>query len=145
MKPVRGVLPPRVLQQVSILHRIETALQDCLPAECCVHCRAAKLENGTLCLVADSAAWRARLHFHSARIIRHFNRLGKFPVERIRVRVGRLAEADAPRKSRAAPRPIPPVTARALAQLAEETDDPGLRRALKRLAEHGGTGDPAAD
>lgn len=145
MKPVRGVLPPRVLQQVSILHRIEKDLRDCLPADCCTHCRAARLEDGILHLVADSAAWRARLHFHSARIIRHFRRLGKFPVERIRVRVGRLAEADVPGRPRAAPRPIPATTARALEQLAEETDDPGLRRALKRLAEHGGTDDPAGD
>lgn len=145
MKPVRGALPPRILQRISTLQRIEEQLQDCLPAECCAHCRASRLEDGTLHLVADSAAWRARLHFYSARIIRHFNRLGNFPVERLRVRVGRPTSPSSPSRIRAAPSPIPPATARALDLLADETDEPGLHRALKRLAGRGGTDDPAGN
>lgn len=145
MKPVRGALPPQILQQISTLGRIEGILQECLPAACRPHFRASRLEDGTLHLVADSAAWRARLHFHSAGIIRHFKRLGKFPVERVRVRVGRLAEIRHPESTRQAPTPIPAATARALDLLADETDDPGLRRALKRLATRGETGGNATD
>lgn len=145
MKPVRGALPPRILQQISILSRIEEILQECLPAACRPHCRASRLEDGTLYLVADSAAWRARLHFHSAGIIRHFKRLGKFPVEHVRVRVGRLTEIRHPERTRQAPSPIPATTARALALLADETDEPGLRSALKRLATRGEAGGSGAD
>lgn len=138
MKPVRGALPPRIVQHLATLRRVEDVLRDCLPADCCAHCRPARLEEGTLFLVADSPAWRARLHFYSTRIIRHFNRLGKFPVHRVRVRVARSPEPARSGPARSAPRPIPAATARAFDGLADATDDPALRRALRRLAGHGG-------
>ena len=145
MKTVRGALPPRLVQQVSTLERIEEILRDCLPAECCAHCRAARIEAGTLHLVADSPAWRARLHFYSTRIIRHFNRLGKFPVRRVQIRVARSRRPANTGAERAAPRPIPAATARALQGLASATEEPALRRALRRLAAHGGTDGPTRD
>lgn len=136
MKPVRGALPPQILQRLSALRRLEDTLRDCLPADCCAHCHPARLEDGTLHLVADSPVWRARLHFYSARIIRHFNRLGKFPVHRVQVRVARsTVPAHAP-PGRSGPRPIPAATARAFDTLAGDTDEPTLRRALRRLARH---------
>lgn len=134
MKPVRGALPPRIVQRIAVLRELEEILRDCLPAECCAHCRAARLEGGTLHLVADSPAWRARLHFYSNRIIRHFNRLGKFPVTGIQVRVTRPATPPRAPVGRPGPRPVPATTARAFELLASETDDPDLTRALRRLA-----------
>lgn len=137
MKTVRGAISSRLVEQVSTLQQIEGILRDCLPAECCDHCRAARLDAGTLHLVADSAAWRARLHFYAPRIISHFNRMDKFPVQRVQVRVGRTATPEQPPPARPGLGPIPSTTARAFASLAEEVDDPTLRRALHRLARHG--------
>jgi len=137
MKTVRGAIAGPLFQHVAMLREIDGLLRDCLPAECCEHCRAARLDADTLHLVADSAAWRARLHFYSARIIRHFNRIDKFSLKRIRVRVGRVTPPDPPPPARQGPSPVPADTARAFAALAREVDDPGLRRALERLAERG--------
>jgi hypothetical protein len=137
MKTVRGAIAGPLFQQVSLLRQLDGILRDCLPAECCDHCRAARLDAGTLHLVTDSAAWRARLHFYSARIIRHFNRIDKFPLQRVRVRVGRVTPSEPAPPARPGPAPIPPDTARAFATLAGEVDDPGLRRALERLAARG--------
>ncbi|MDX1609498.1 MAG: DUF721 domain-containing protein [Halofilum sp. (in: g-proteobacteria)] len=145
MKPVRGALPPRIVQRIAALRELEEILRDCLPAECCAHCRVARLEAGTLHLVADSSPWRARLHFYSNRIIRHFNRLGKFPVTGIQVRVGRPAMPVGAPSGRPGPRPVPVPTARAFEQLASETDDPDLTRALRRLAGRRGTGGSDTD
>lgn len=137
MKTVRGAISGRLFEHVSTLQKIEGMLRDCLPAECCDHCRAARLDAGTLYLVADSAAWRARLHFYSPRIISHFNRMDKFPVQRVQVRVGHAVPPEKPAPARPGPSPVPATTARAFAALAGEVDDPGLRRALNRLAERG--------
>jgi len=137
MKTVRGAIAGALFQHVSMLRQIDGMLRDCLPAECCDHCRAARLDADTLYLIADSAAWRARLHFYSARIIRHFNRIDKFSLQRVRVRVGRVTPPAAAPPARPGPAPIPADTARAFATLAREVEDPGLRRALERLAGHG--------
>lgn len=137
MKTVRGAIAGPIARHVNELRQIDAMLRDCLPADCCAHCRAARLDAGTLYLVADSAAWRARLHFYSARIIRHFNRMDKFPLQRIRVRVGRVNPPEPPRNRRPGPSPIPADTARAFGTLAGEVDDPGLRRALQKLAQRG--------
>lgn len=139
MKPVRGALPPRIVQRLSLLRQIEEVLHDCLPADCCAHCHPARLEDGTLHLLADSPAWRARLHLYSTRIIRHFNRLGKFPLHRVRVRVAHPCRTARPGPRREGPRPLPAATARAFDSLARATDEPALQQALRRLARHAGS------
>ena len=134
MKSLRGAISPRILQRVVTLRRIDEALRDCLPAECCSHCRAAGLEGGTLYLVTDSPAWRARLHFYTPRIIRYFNRLGKFSLEGVKIRVARSIEPPPPLRPSGPARKIPAGSARAFEDLARATDDESLRRVLERLS-----------
>jgi hypothetical protein len=136
MKSIRGTIPAHIRQQVAQLRVLEDGLQDCLPAECCTHCRVAGIHGETLLLVADSSAWRSRLHFYTDRIISHFSHLGKPPVHRIRIRVagGKSVQPPAPRRD--APLRLPPEAARGFASLARDTEDRELRRALERLAAH---------
>lgn len=137
MRTIQGAIPAHILQRVGLLRALDDALRDCLPAECSAHCRATGLADGTLHLVADSPAWRARLHLYSSRIIKHFRRLGKFSVERVKVRVG-PGPAPAPAARTPGPeRTLPPASARALRALADATGDPELQQALRRLARHG--------
>jgi len=136
MKRLDSSIPGHIAQRVAALHLVDDALRACLPAECCAHCHAAGLTDGVLHLVADSPAWRARLHFYSRRIISHFSRLGKPRVESIRIRVGYAARAGAPAREMGPPRSIPPDTARALRSLADEVTDEDLRAALERVARH---------
>lgn len=136
MKSIRGTIPAHIRQQVTRLRVLEDALQDCLPAECCNHCRVAGIFGETLLLVADSPAWRSRLHFYSDRIISHFSDLGKSPVHRVRIRVTPAAGVRTPAPRRDPPLRLPPDAARGFASLARDTDDRDLRRALERLASH---------
>lgn len=145
MRALHGAIPAHVLQRVGLLRALDAALRDCLPADCGAHCRATGLADGTLFLVADSPVWRTRLHFHSPKIIRHFNRLGKFPVSRVKIRVGHGPEPPAPAREPGPARTLPPSTARALRALADETGDPELQRALRRLARHGRGGRSGPD
>jgi len=137
MKNLRGAIPGHIARRVATLRCLDDALRDCLPAECCNHCRAAGVSDGTLFLIADSPAWRARLHFYSSRIINHFSRLGKPPIVRIKVRVAHALGVRAPRRPAGSARTIPPETARGLASLARDTEDPALRQVLERLSAHG--------
>lgn len=138
MKSIRGTIPAHIIQRVSRLRVLEEALRDCLPAECCTHCRVAGIEGDALLLLADSPAWRSRLHFYSDRIISHFNGLGKSAVRRVRIRVAAGTPVAAPPRRRDPPLQIPAATARGFAALARDTDDPALRAALERLAAHAG-------
>lgn len=137
MRAIRGAIPAHILRRVGLLRALDDALRDCLPAECGAHCRATGLEDGTLFLVADSPVWRARLHFYSSRIINHFSRLGKFSVTRVKVRVGHGLEPPPIDRTQGPARSLPAASARAFRALADETGDPALQRALRRLARHG--------
>ncbi len=134
MKSIRGTIPAHIRQQVTHLRVLEDALRDCLPAECCSHCRVAGIFGETLLLVADSPAWRSRLHFYTDRIISHFNHLGKSPVHRVRIRVTAGSGIQSPAPRRDPPLRLPAEAARGFASLARDTDDRDLRRALERLA-----------
>lgn len=134
MKRLGGAIPEHIAQRAAALRALDAALRECLPPDCASHCRAAGITDGTLHLVADSPAWRARLHFHSPEIIRHISGLGKSPVSRISIRVGRPEAPGPARKGPRGERGIPPEAARGLASLAGETADPGLRDVLERLS-----------
>jgi len=137
MKSIRGTIPAHIRQQVTHLRVLEDALRDCLPADCCSHCRVAGIFGETLLLVADSPAWRSRLHFYSDRIISHFSNLGKSPVHRVRIRVaagaGIQPQPPAPRCD--PPLRLPAQAAQGFASLARATEDRDLRKALERIAQ----------
>lgn len=138
MRSVRGLIPPHLRQRVDTLRVLNQMLADCLPVDCCHHCSVAGIHDGTLILVCESPAWRSRIHFYSERIIRHFKCLDNAAPTRIRMRVGRPEPPRRePRRRGAAGQP-PAATARALAELAAETDDPALAASLRRLAGRGG-------
>lgn len=136
MKRIRGTIPAHLVQRAARLRVLEEALRDCIPAECCNHCRVAGIFGDTLVLIVDSPSWSARVRFYSPRIISHFRDLGKSEVGRIRTRVGivRTSGPAAPRRD--PPLRMPAETARGFASLAHDTDDPELRQALARLAAH---------
>lgn len=136
MKRLSGAIPEHIAQRAAALRALDAALGECLPPECAAHCRAAGIADGTVHLVADSPAWRARLHFYSPQIIKQISGLSKSPVSRVSIRVG-APEAPGPiRKDAPGDRGLPPEAARGLASLADETGDPGLRDVLQRLSRH---------
>lgn len=138
MKSIRGTIPAHIRQQVTQLRVLEDALRDCLPAECCNHCRVAGIFGETLLLVADSPAWRSRLHFYTDRIISHFSHLDKSPVHHVRIRVTAGTGIQPPAPRRDPPLRLPAEAARGFASLARDTEDRDLRRALERLASRSG-------
>lgn len=138
MKSIRGTIPAHIHQQITRLRVLEDALRDCLPAECCNHCRVAGIFGETLLLVTDSPVWRSRLRFYTDRIISHFRHVDKSRVQHVRIRVtaGTAIQPPAPRRD--PPLRLPADAARGFASLASDTEDHDLRRALERLASRAG-------
>lgn len=136
MRRLSGTIPSHLHGRVDRLRALEEALADCLPADCCAHVRVADLSAGTLVLIADSPAWRTRLHFYSDRIIRHFNRLNNISVDTLKLRTGHPPPAPRAARHRTGPPAMSAEAGRALRGLAAETDDRRLRDALLRLARH---------
>lgn len=145
MRSLRGVIPSHLRQRTDTLAVLDHLLAECLPADCLAHCRVAGIQDDTLVLIADSPAWRSRIHFSASRIIDHFNRLDKLTLSRLRVRVGRPEPPMRRSRGRPPGGEPPPATARALAELADEVDDPDLGASLRRLASRGTSGDRSSD
>ena len=140
MKPVRGTIPAHIVQRVGQIAALEEALADCLPPDCCRHCRVAGINGDTLVLVVDSPNWSARIRFHGHQIVRHFQNSGKSGLRQVRIRVGPIARPEPPAPRRDQPLRLPTEAARGFAALARATEDTELKRALARLAAHGGPG-----
>lgn len=101
------------------------------------HFQVANAEKGVLTLQADSSAWSSRLRFLAPSLLEHLQH--HFPSEElhcVRVIVRPVHQEEG--RPTARMRTLPAVTARVLEQLAEDTDHPGLRQALGRLAKRGG-------
>lgn len=140
MKRLGGAIPDHITARIARLRPLDAALRECLPTDCAAHCRVAGINQGTLHVIADSPAWRARIRFHSAVIIKQVNRLSNSPVERVEVRVGRPEAPSRPPAPKRRQPGVPPSAARGFASLAAETDDEDLRRVLQRLAQSGDSG-----
>lgn len=137
MRSLRGVIPSHLRQRIATLAVLEQLLTECLPADCRSHCRVAGIDGETLILIADSPAWRSRIHFSARQIIGHFNQLDKFSLTRLKIRVGRPEPEGPPRRRRTPGDEPSPAVARGFEQLADEVDDEHLAQSLRRLAARG--------
>lgn len=137
MRSLGSLIPSHLRQRVATLRTLDELLADCLPTDCRSHCRAGGITDGSLVLVCDSPAWRSRIHFYSDHILKHFNRLDNISISRVKVRVGRPEAPQRPPPQRPAGGRPPAATARALDELADDTEDPALADTLRRLARHG--------
>ena len=99
-----------------------------LPSAIRPHCLGARLDEDTLVVLADSAAWATRLRYEVPRV------LDQFGARNLRIRVV-PADKQPPDKARAQPS-LPAEAAKALEQTAETVDDPELATVLRRLAKH---------
>ena len=124
----RLVTQGRELQQLTrLLHKV-------LDPSLATHCRVGRFAPPQLTVVVDSPAWASRLRFQSNGLIRQlnkkfkeFNGISSIETKIYPVRLPR-------RESPVIRRQISPAAAESLTQMANSIDDPGLKRALLRLA-----------
>lgn len=117
-------------QLADLSHRV----QACLPADLAEHCRVIGLRDGCLRLATETPAWAARLRFQAPRLIQQLRQRGAVALHTVQVQITPTAAR------REAPARKPRMTAenaRLLEQTARAIEDPGLARALARLARRG--------
>lgn len=113
---------------------LSSRVQSCLPAELAGHCRVIGLRDGCLRLATETPAWAARLRFQAPRLVQQLRQRGAVTLHTVQVQI---SPAAAPRGVAARKPRMSAENARLLEQTARSIEDPGLARALARLARRG--------
>ena len=124
-----------LLTQVRLLHRVTKILRGALGNPLAEHCQAANLDGTTLVISTDSSAWAAQLRYRLTTLLSQLQDRSDLPaIEQLRIRVlpGNVAP-PAPAARRLA---ISSEAAAVISHVAENTTDPQLQAALRRLARH---------
>jgi len=105
-----------------------------LPQDLAANCHVAGVRDGCLRLIADSAAWAARLRFQEPLLLKALTQRGDHEVRRIQVRVSpREQTRTLPKRNLK----LSAENAQLLEQTARALEDPRLAQALLRLARRG--------
>lgn len=123
----------QLLQQASLLERLNQLFVQMLSPSLRNHCRIAAINKDVLVCHVDSAAWATRLRYEQQTVLaslKHDQSLP--PLRSIRIQV-RPARGNPTRKILNITHPSAPVAEQAF-QDAENITDPKLKKALQRLA-----------
>ncbi|OGT21317.1 MAG: hypothetical protein A2V90_03570 [Gammaproteobacteria bacterium RBG_16_57_12] len=123
---------PRLIQRAQRLNDISCHLSLHLGQPLGQHVKVANIRGNTVILLIDSPAWLSKLRYISPAVVKYLKDYGVSAVE---------LQVDPERKTSPLPSPRPAASlSRASAELitstAETTADPGLAKALQRLARH---------
>jgi len=116
------------IQHIKQLNRRLTGI---LPASATQHCQIGSINDQTLILHCQSAAWATRIRFEQSKIIKAFRDLG---IKSVSVHIQQPGNLVA-RRSLPPKREISPKSATLLQQLAENAGNDKLKAALRRLAQ----------
>jgi hypothetical protein len=122
-------LPERVRQ----LAEFERRVQACLAPDLAQHCRVAGIVRDCLRLATDTPAWAARLRFQGPRLLQQLARQSGLSLNAVQVRIIPPVSQHTPPARKLC---LTAENARLLQQTAQAIKDPGLARALERLARH---------
>jgi len=103
-----------------------------------IHCYIGALDDSTLTIFVDDAAWATRLRFQSAQLIPRLREVGSVfsDVQRIAVKILNVDRAaEATRQETSGPA-LSTDNANIINSLSDSIDDPELQEALQRLARH---------
>ncbi len=130
-----------LLDHVRLLGRLSNILRAHLTGSLAEHCRAANLDGTTLVISVDSPAWAAKLRYQVTSLLAQLQNRGDLPpIERLRIRI---QPADQARPAPVVRRQtISPEAAGVIRHVADNTTDPKLQAALRRLARHGNKKQP---
>jgi hypothetical protein len=135
MKSLDSYISTPIASQLAQLQKINRALYEIVPIEFLGHIQVAgNPQSGTLHIYADSPAWAAKLRFYKPSIASGLTSHAGFVVKALRISIHpKLGE----RKTAAPKKPsLSRHSAQLLACLANNTEDPELKRALTALAKH---------
>ena len=124
----------RLLATAQHLQQLTHAVAESLPEPLNQHCVAAGIQDQTLILVTDSAAWSLRLRYHAPDIFRHLERRHGLKLRTVRVKIHPLQISRIQRRPRRLV--LSKQNGELMRQTAASLRDPALKSALLRLSRH---------
>lgn len=124
------------------LRRLTATIRRYLEQSIASHCYVASLEDDTLVLLADSAAWASQLRFHSSELLTQLAASDTVfkGVKQIKVKIlQQHLSPSTPQRSLASGPQMNAQNSRGLQTLAQSIDDQALQDALTRLSRHAKT------
>lgn len=126
----------RLYNQAKTLQKLQAHLEKNLPLGLSDHCQVAALADGVLTLYTESPAWAAKLRFLTADLLKVFqNDTTLGAVNTIRVKARPPVSKPEPVAAKEQKR-LSATTVQLLRQVADNTEDPDLRRSLLQLSEN---------
>ncbi len=126
----------QLVRRARYLESVDKALQELLGPSLAGHCRVANVTRDSLVLQTASAAWGSRLRYLAPSILQRLSKqLGWSRVKHTKVQV--RPEAFPEREKPARRAHLSRESATLLREVAQNTEDPGLRDALLRLSQRG--------
>ncbi|XKE46750.1 DciA family protein [Halomonas organivorans] len=123
-----------LMRRARLIDQAQRHLRDHLPGELGEHLFVGGFHQGRLTLITDRAVWLTRLRYEQPRLLGLLHQLPAFAAV-----TGFDLKVRPVRPPKAPPRQTRRLTSRAadeLSSCAADVDDPGLKRALERLASH---------
>jgi len=123
-----------LMRMATLIERAQRHLRDHLPDEIREHLFVGGYHQGRLALITDRAVWLTRLRYEQPRLLQLLHQLQGFEsVTGFTLKVRPVRPARLPLRQ---VRHLPRNAADEISSCAEDVADPGLRRALERLAAH---------
>lgn len=116
------------------VERLQVLVETLLEPAAREHCRVASLREGVLRLVVTDSQWATRMRYQQKRLIRQLREFTEFATLtkiHCKVQPPLIKKAPPVHKMRQSQ-----VAAASLRETAEQIEDPALRAALERLAQH---------
>lgn len=123
-----------LMRMATLIERAQRHLREHLPEELGEHLFVGGYHQGRLALITDRAVWLTRLRYEQPRLLQLLHQLPGFEsVTGFTLKVRPVRPARPPLRQ---VRHLPEKAADEISSCAEDVDDPGLKRALERLAAH---------
>lgn len=121
-----------VVQQAKLLGKLNKAILAVLPSDLAAYCQVVNLQQNTLIIAAESAAWATTLRYQCPALLTALRDVAP-GIANIKVTVQPNEYKSLPEKP--ALRHIPPHIAEQLKSCAASIKNPGLKKALENLAQ----------
>jgi len=119
------------------LARADRALEAALDPSLRGHVTVARVSRDSVILVADSPVWSSRVRFQSPAVLEHLRReLGAPGLARVQVLTRPRESVPPPRAPVATAPRLTERSAALVERVAQDTDNPALRRSLLRICRH---------
>lgn len=134
MDNITNKLQSRLRRQAELLQGVLSALKSALPEDCQSHLQVGGIRDNQLVVLTDSAVWQTRLRMYSQGMLESVRQHTELRLSRLIIKVSpprrTPPQVDHPRRL------LSQKSADIIERTAQGIDDPGLRKALEKLAKH---------